>query len=676
MTLVLDMINDKTMHKKRSFCRIRAVLVGFLLLGGLACRKDKPPIEAPPKSVAAAKAPSSWAPVGMFSPDERTFLLRRDSDLQLVDVETHHVKTTLRFPETEWISFASWSSDGSRIAESVDLPQSGAAVVLWNVATREIDAVLRAKPRMVDGQEKDDRMATAAFSPDRRFVVTANRGRPGYIWDVVRAAQIHALGPEGRAGLTAFYSPTGDRIVLCDEDGFVTIWSSDGKQLEQLGGPNEPMVFAVFSPDGNSLAITKREYVGVWDLQTKQWRWRKYMPHAKEISFSPNGSWLVTANEESKLFRLDTTTGNVLTTYDFSPYYPIGHFGIPVFSAHGKWLSGETHGGYGIDSYPLFDAMTQHVVHVFRNSEPEYLSGDLSADGKSLALLTSHREAEWRDATTGELKGFFPQQALFKRKVVFPAEPNNPALLFGTTDAYPWSGRQAKDSIPLPMKWWPHAISSQRTCGVSATLDKRGLLTGLLRHPEQTKVIPVSQEVTRNMAISSDCSLVAVIVEEPGKQTGDKGWLEVWNTHAVARLCSIPLELFYFDQLTFSADGTLLHVIHRERLYTWSVQTGRPVPYKLPPGFPTDHIEEMQIGVGGILVRTNDQIFFYSPQTKRSFQWTGSQGSFLGQDGKKLVILQPTQVKVVDAQDGHVLSTITGPAARQTAILDKSMPFP
>jgi WD40 repeat protein len=55
------------------------------------------------------------------------------------------------------------------------------------------------------------------------------------------------------------FAPDGGRILTAFDDKTARIWDRDGKLLATLVGHTEPVISAVFAPDGRSIVTAAKE---------------------------------------------------------------------------------------------------------------------------------------------------------------------------------------------------------------------------------------------------------------------------------------------------------------------------------------------------------------------------------------------------------------------------------
>jgi WD40 repeat protein/tRNA A-37 threonylcarbamoyl transferase component Bud32 len=97
-------------------------------------------------------------------------------------------------------------------------------------------------------------------------------------------------------GFRAEASPDGSRIAIGDDKGVVTLWDRSGKQLRELGRLGVATMAIHWSADGARLAAI--DDVGttiVWDRDGKQLRTLGGASNGMDLTFSPDGAWLVRA---------------------------------------------------------------------------------------------------------------------------------------------------------------------------------------------------------------------------------------------------------------------------------------------------------------------------------------------------------------------------------------------
>jgi WD40 repeat protein/serine/threonine protein kinase len=134
------------------------------------------------------------------------------------------------------------------------------------------------------------------------------------------------------------FSADGSRIVTSGRDGTAKVWdTSDGKLLLSIGGAKEPVLAAVFSPDG-FLVTSHPEGIRIRDAKSGKSIVSIEEPISifpgSSVELSPDGSRLIRLNHESKAKIWDARSGRFL----FSLEDRAGGVGVPRFSPDGAYI--------------------------------------------------------------------------------------------------------------------------------------------------------------------------------------------------------------------------------------------------------------------------------------------------------------------------------------------------
>jgi WD40 repeat protein len=268
-----------------------------------------------------------------------------------------------------------WSPDGAR---AVTLA-AGRVTVVFTDGHKPEQAIFTERVAYVwdpaTGRElvhlrrHDDKVASAAFSPDGRKIVTASWDGTARIWDAVGGKELHVLKGHTNALLTARFSPDGRRVLtVCSQQeqkayeqdvamgpaaveidpgvttrpyrvqgtssgmsggtprrpdpAFARLWDADtGKQVGELaldqqsgwrfGNPIRPRV-AAYSPDGGRVAVGfDGDLVGVWDAAGGPARFLFTEPigRVSALAFSPDGAELAATGDGGAVVLWDVRTG-------------------------------------------------------------------------------------------------------------------------------------------------------------------------------------------------------------------------------------------------------------------------------------------------------------------------------------------------------------------------------
>jgi WD40 repeat protein len=246
---------------------------------------------------------------------------------------------------------------------------------------------------------------TLTFSPDGRFLVVPLEGAMTVVFwefatDKFFANSKDAVGPRNRNSATSISSValTADSKTLAagDSMGKVSIWNAaTGDQLGFFVADKSPVYQVVFAPDGKLLAVNSKDWLTVWDVQTRQLRHRVKASSNASSAFSADGktlSYRERHDSEEFFSRMDVTTGKVVATVQAGQ-------GAVVAGPDGRlWLVPEK-------KYPTFarDIFAEKNSGNLYNAQGEPVKAlALANDGKTMALLVSHTNIQLWDISTGK----------------------------------------------------------------------------------------------------------------------------------------------------------------------------------------------------------------------------------------------------------------------------------
>lgn len=179
------------------------------------------------------------------------------------------------------------------------------------------------------------------FSPDGRKLVTGSRWDRVDVWDVSTVELLHSM-VHGDEVTSVSYSPDGLTIVSGSEDGEVRVWDADTGELRNtISGYNPKEKYSVsFSPDGNTLTCGEEDGIQWWDLQSGENVRNTYVERNQvySLTFSVDGSMLVSRNSSNKIRIWDVETGRFLGSFRGDGI----HFTSFAISPNGRMLATAT----------------------------------------------------------------------------------------------------------------------------------------------------------------------------------------------------------------------------------------------------------------------------------------------------------------------------------------------
>lgn len=382
-----------------------------------------------------------------YSPDgTRLIAARSDDTATIVDAASGAILHTLT-GHSDIVLDASFSPDGHRV---VTVSRDGTAKV-WDAATGELVWTLAhgdGVPSLAQTASVDRTgryMATGAFSRDGRYLVTA-AGTSAWIWDLqtgkLTRELVHddsvfsaSFSPDGTSILTAggdgkariwdvqtgklrgtpmdnatdwinaaTYSPNGKVIACANQDGSVLIWDpATDKELAIRGDHIGQVLTVRFSADSREIVSTGGKTAIVLDVSaltdddpTTSGASIRSTIHQQaswidSADLSPDGSYVVTANQDGTARVSDTATGEELFALR-------GHRGIvwtARFRPDGKSVATASEDG----TVRLWNVETGVVLrdHAQAVNSVEFSPGG----GTTIVTASTDQSAATWDASTG-----------------------------------------------------------------------------------------------------------------------------------------------------------------------------------------------------------------------------------------------------------------------------------
>jgi RNA polymerase sigma factor (sigma-70 family) len=364
--------------------------------------------EEPREVKLADRAPLTLA----FSPDCKTLAGASDIDgtVSLWEVTTGRLVQTLKSPNGRgMLSRVAFAPDGKvlALAEPGNTRTRNGSVTLWDPTAGK---VIRQLP--TPGESP----GALTFSPDSHWLAAAT-GIEFHVWDLRTGEETAADDTSHRGWVNQIAFGTNGMIATASDDHTVRLWDlATGQHLRKLTTGNYVRAVS-FSPDGSRLVTSSMDGNDcLWDTATGKQIF-KLAGHGvlggrRAVAFTPDGKRFLSYGDDFYLRTRDATTGKAtreivvcppgtkLLDEDAGPRELRNHvlsIGAVALSGNGKTLA--------IDAWTavfIFDVETGKELLAVPNPGGRIERMAISADGKFLLASTVERSVETRlrDGTT------------------------------------------------------------------------------------------------------------------------------------------------------------------------------------------------------------------------------------------------------------------------------------
>jgi len=547
---------------------------------------------------------SGGVPGVAYSPDGRliaTMSLRQE--VKLWDANSGELLRTLVGAD-EPGGYVAISPDGNIVAGSYTTQ-----VVLWDIPSGEILTTLSGESlEGVAGYNVG--VGQISFSPDGKYLATANMDGVSTIWDVGTSRKVFSLtaaeslppkaidySPDGKLlanggdagvvrvwdakrGIEMFsrelggiihalsFSPDGNFLAAASEDGGIKVWDAGTGEVISSPPRQSGMYNIAFLADGRYATAGQDGTARVWDPLTGQQALLLAGPNSTVISVagSPDGKRIITGAYDGNLRIWDATPGKELMTIP-------AHGGIVwevAYSPDGKRLASASVDG----TVKVWDASSGVLLLSISGGEEVadgLISVAFSPDGKLLAAGNLAGRITIWDSQSGEIVTSLSGHKSMAVDLAFSPDERRLASASweGTAKIWDLTNQDVLTISASPSATTMTSIAfSPDGTTVFTGADEKFVRQWDAMNGQEIRTYSSDGIEIYGVAISPDGNLLAASHQD--------GNIQLWDVKTGEKLHLLTGHAGLGLRVTFSNDGTRLASVSFDRLAkVWDVKTGK-----------------------------------------------------------------------------------------------------
>ena len=512
-------------------------------------------------------------------------------------VQASRIELTLR-GHTDAVWSAVYSQDDKKIATA----SSDGTVKVWDAATGKellsVKSLTKGTRPPGSGFEAWGWFWYATFSPDGKYLATADGDGIAHIWDAVTGEEVLALKGHSDEVYHIEFSPDGSRLVTVSPDGLAIIWDAHtGERLLTLS-EGSALYWAVFSPDGSRIAIANYDdgWVSIWDVVTGERLRTLVHPNTKveSVSYSPDGRRIATTSKDHIVRIWDANTGKELLTL----YASTNSATNTAYSPDGTRIASVVRNS----QIRIWDANTGQELLTIGGHNLDVLNVAFSPDGNRIVTASRDGTARvWNVSPSRELLTLVNRPANSSSGAALAYSPDGARLAAAYSDpiAKVWDLTTGK--LLLSLTGHTEAVTfiaynSEGTRVATASEDgtariwdaktgkalltlsgHQGPLLGVAFSPDDSRIATASADLTAKVWDAKTGKIIftldhadvvtSVVFSPDGKIIATAGadrTTKLWDSLTGQKILSLKGHTDLIDQIVFSPDGTRLATASRD----------------------------------------------------------------------------------------------------------------